>query len=371
MIRSAALALILAVFSPVLCWGDGELVRRGGLSGREFSEVGTLYLESDQKIHFRSSQKVYFLSHMYYIAGTLEKAGVVSKGKIVYDQPIRITGVVSKSEANRDFFVEPALRGNQIVWMDRVEKLLEPEELARKCHPIFNGKNLDGWSVEPSSNDDDPSWSVQDGSLAISSPVAQSGGRLMTDASYRDFELSFEYRSTWGNSASLSLRANEEGEGIGLGLDHVDGGNVGLPKSIAGCCGPFSLYETRITHGIGKGATFTIQYDGRIGYDGIAKDNLLEVCGLREYLTEWDGAYWNLVRVRCVGDKPIVTVWINGLLVCRFDAGTVSMQQKNPVQIGGIEKFLVNPEGRIGFEVHSTTSEKPEFLLREVRLEAL
>ena len=68
----------------------------------------------------------------------------------------------------------------------------KPEELVRRCQAIFNGKNLDGWSIEPSSNDDDPTWAVQDGSLAISSPVVQSGGSLMTDASYRDFELSFD-----------------------------------------------------------------------------------------------------------------------------------------------------------------------------------
>lgn len=370
MIRMTALAILFAALFSAMGSAQNTLVSRGGIDGKEFSEIGQLYLGEDQKVHFRSRQKLYFFSHMYYIGEALEKSGVLSSGKISYDQPIRISGNYSKAAAVYDFLIEAPLRGHQIVWIDRVEKVSKPEELTRKGRSLFNGKNLAGWTVAPSSKADPSPWTVHDGSISSSSPIGRSGQRLMTDASYRDFELSFEYRSTWGNSASLFIRANGEGEGIGLSLDHLDGGHVGFPKSSSGTCSPLTLHETRTTIGFGKNESYRLQYDGRLEFDGIAVGKLLEICKLPEFLREWDGAYWNVVKVRCVGPEPIVTVWVNEFLICRFHAETVSRQQKNPNPIGGIKTYRVNPEGRIGFALHSTGPDDPVFALREIRLES-
>ena len=371
MIRSRAMIWVLLVLSAVFCGAEDPLVQRGSIDGREFSEIGKLYLEQDQQVHFRSTSKLYFFSHMYYIGEALKEAGVVSDGKIIYEKPIRITGNYSKAAAVYDFLEEAPLRGHQIVWIDQVEKSLETEGFAQTPRPLFNGKNLTGWSVRLSAGDDAAPWSVMDGAITHSMLPGSFDKRLMTDDSYRDFELSFEYRSSWSTSASLLIRANDQGEGIGLSLDHTDRGHVGLPKSSQGSCRPFSLHETRTKIGFGKTERDRLQYDGRFEYDGVGKGKLLEICQLHEFLKEWDGAYWNVVKVRCVGAEPLVTVWVNGFLICRFNAATVTLDHQNPVPIGGVEKYVINLAGRIGFVVHSTGSEEPNFLSREIKIEAL
>ena len=46
---------------------ENPLVVRGGVMGRGFSEVGKLYVDNDDLIHFRTDQRLYYFSHMYYI----------------------------------------------------------------------------------------------------------------------------------------------------------------------------------------------------------------------------------------------------------------------------------------------------------------
>jgi hypothetical protein len=354
--------------------GENPLVWRSDIYGREFSEVGRLYLGEDKLIHFRTEQRLYYFSHMVYIWDTLAKSEVVTEGKVIYDKPIRITGNYSKAGAVYNFLEEPALRGSQIVWIDRVEKV-KPQGQQQAYTPLFDGKTLEGWSTTPESPEDVAAWVVKDNVISFSPPSNSPpsnrvADKLLSKSSYTDFELSFEYRSSWGNSASLLIRANEKGEGIALSLDHIDEGIIGFPKSAAGAVRPFMLYETREKRGVGASTHYHVQYDGRFNYDGLSRDKLLECCQLNEFLKEWDGAYWNVVKVRGFGADPEITVWINGFMISRFDAKSVVMQQKNPDHIGAIENFAVHSSGRIGFTVHSTQSEETEFLLREIRIAA-
>ena len=101
---------------------ENPLLQRGRIDGKEFSEVGRLYVDDDKLIHFRTDQRLYYFSHMYYIWDTLAESGVVKDGKITYDKPLRITGNYSKAAYVYNFLQEPALRGSQIVWIDRIEK---------------------------------------------------------------------------------------------------------------------------------------------------------------------------------------------------------------------------------------------------------
>jgi len=365
-----AAASFLVVLGSFQVRGENPLVYRGGIHGREFSEVGRLYLGQDELIHFRADQRLYFLSHMYYIWDTLAESGVVVDGKIVHDKRIRISGNYSKAGGVYNFTEEPPLRGSQIVWIDRVEKVEIPAQLQKPFTPLFDGESLKGWSTSPASPADAPAWVVKDHVLSFSAPSNHVAEKLISKSSYTDFELSFEYLCSWGNSASLLIRANEKGAGIALSLDHIDEGTIGFPKSAAGASRPFMLYETRKKEGVGASTHYHVQYDGRFNYDALTRDKLLECCQLNEFLNEWDGAYWNVVKVRCVGAVPEITVWVNGFMVSRFNAKSVVMQQKNPDHIGTIENFAVHPSGRIGFAVHSTQSEETEFLLRELRIAA-
>ena len=88
-------ALFLAVLGCSLMADEKPLILRGQIDGKAFSEVGRLYVDNDRLIHFRTDQRLYYFSHMYYIWDALTKAGVVADGKIVHHDPIRITGNLS------------------------------------------------------------------------------------------------------------------------------------------------------------------------------------------------------------------------------------------------------------------------------------
>ncbi len=358
-------SIVGACFLTVLCALQADetpLVVRGGIDGKEFSEVGRVYVDDDKLIHFRSDQRLYYFSHMYYIWDALAKAGVVADGKIIHGKPIRITGNYSKAAYVYNFLEEPAMRGSQIVWIDGIEKLEGmPEKEVGAFKPLHDHASLDGWSASPG-------WEMKDSVLACAVPSESGLATLISRSRHTDFELTFEYRCSWKTSASLLLRVDEKGEGIALSLDHIDGGTIGFPKVATAASRPFTLHETREQRGVGKDLHEHIQYDGRLHYDAVARDKLLECCTLNEFLREWDGAFWNIVRVRCVGLKPEVTVWINGFLINKFKADTVLLREKTPTHIGATERFVVHPSGSVGLVVHATHPEEPEFLLREVRL---
>ncbi|MCP4190206.1 MAG: DUF1080 domain-containing protein [Planctomycetaceae bacterium] len=371
MIRCLLLATVLwGVLGSIQVRGDNPLVWRGGIHGREFSEVGRLYLGRDKLIHFRTNQRIYYFSHMYYIWDALQKSEAVAEGKVIYDKPIRISGAYSKAGAVYNFLEEPALRGSQIVWIDRVEKVDLPEK-SPTVTSLFDGDSLIGWSMAPSNSEQRAAWEVVDQTITSVSSPNPGGATLMSQSSFTNFELCFEYRSSWGVSASLLLRANEAGDGIALSLDHIDEGIVGFPKSATHASRPFVIVETREQRGVGAATHHHVQFDGRVNYDGVSGDRLLDCCKLSEFLNEWDGAYWNLVKVRCVGADPEITVWINGFKVNRFKANSVCMQQKKPDHLGAIENFAVHPSGHIGFSVHSKQSAETSFLLRELRITAV
>lgn len=365
--------LTLLILGRSVLAAENPLVVRGGVMGREFSEVGKLYVDNDDLIHFRTDQRLYYFSHMYYIWDALAAAGVVKDGKITYDLPLRITGDYSKAQNVYNFLEESPLRGSQIMWIKQVEKVELSTQGQREWVSLFDGDSLKGWSILPAAATPmgTAGWKVKSKVLSGSAPGAGVTQTLISEAVFTDFEFTFEYRSSWKTSASLLLRASATGEGIALSLDHLEEGTIGFPKSAAGASRPFMLYETREERGVGAGAHFHLQYDGRSNYDGVTRDKLLQCGQLIDFLKEWDGAFWNIVRIRCVGPDPEILVWINGFQLSQFNASAVVMSEKNPPQVGTIEHYKVHPSGRIGFALHAALHEEPQFLLREVRVRKL
>ena len=364
--------LALVTLSGLVAADETPLLMRGGIEGREFSEVGRLYVDDDELIHFRTEQRLYYFSHMYYIWDTLQAAGVVTDGQIIYGQPLRITGNYSKAKYVYNFLEEPALRGSQIMWIDRVEQVELPIDEQSEFTCLFDGESLSGWSMIPATVETDAAvWKVKDKVLLGAAPSVDATHTLISETCYADFELTFEYRACWGNSASLLLRANEQGEGIALSLDHIDEGTIGFPKSATAASRPFMLYETRQEHGVGIDTHIHLQYDGRFNYDAVARDELLQCSQLSDFLNEWDGGFWNIVKIRCVGREPVITFWINGFQVSKFNAQSVAMSEKVPAHIGAIKNYTVYPSGHIGFALHCAQVEKPSLLLRELRVRKL
>ena len=64
---SGSISACVLVLLCALQADEKPLVVRGGIDGKEFSEVGRVYIDDDKLIHFRSDQRLYYFSHMYYI----------------------------------------------------------------------------------------------------------------------------------------------------------------------------------------------------------------------------------------------------------------------------------------------------------------
>ncbi|MEM7387495.1 MAG: hypothetical protein AAF514_21365, partial [Verrucomicrobiota bacterium] len=151
---------------------ERPLVQRGGIDGREFSEIGRLYVDDDQLVHFRSDRRLYYFSHMYYIREALARAGVVVDGRIVRQEPIRITGNYSKAAYVYNFLEEPAMRGSQILWIDRIEKVPLPAN-EKAFVRLFDYERSDGGSFSPG-------WSASDQVLSYSSSGKGDGKPLIS-----------------------------------------------------------------------------------------------------------------------------------------------------------------------------------------------
>ena len=102
--------------------------------------------------------------------------------------------------------------------------------LIQKWQPLFDGKTLKGWHTLPGGN-----WEVEKGMIVGTSDKSDPRhGLLVTDKTYKDFELRIKYLAVEGNSG-LYFRVKEVG-----GLYGVEG----LQAEIHPTSGDGGLYET-------------------------------------------------------------------------------------------------------------------------------
>jgi len=89
---------------------------------------------------------------------------------------------------------------------------LNPTERKEGFVSLFNGRNLDGWTGNKSTN------VVEDGTIAIR-PVEGVKGNIFTEKQYDDFILRFEFKLTPGANNGLGIRAPLEGDPAYLGME--------------------------------------------------------------------------------------------------------------------------------------------------------
>ena len=134
---------------------------------------------------------------------------------------------------------------------------------------IFNGENLDGWTIHGTEL-----WYVEDGELVCESGPDAEYGYLRTDATYDDFELTLEFKQEADGNSGVFFRSTIDGVRIS-----------GWQAEVA----PPGLYSGGIYESYGRG--WLIQPDPEL-------DSALRM------------GEWNEMKVRVVGDH--VTTWING-----------------------------------------------------------
>ena len=134
---------------------------------------------------------------------------------------------------------------------------------------LFNGKNLDGWTIHGTEL-----WYVQDGLLVCESGPDKAYGYLSTDKYYDDFELTLEFKQEANGNSGVFIRSTIEGT-------KVSGWQVEVAPPGSDTGGVYESY--------GRG--WLIKPDK-------SKDSALKM------------GDWNQMKIRVVGDT--ITTWLNG-----------------------------------------------------------
>lgn len=141
---------------------------------------------------------------------------------------------------------------------------------------LFNGENLDGWTVYGTEK-----WYVEDGLLVCESGPDKEYGYLATDDFYKDFELTLEFKQEADGNSGVFFRSTIEGTKItGWQVE------VAPPDHDTG-----GIYES-----YGRG--WLIKPDKKL-------DSMLKM------------GEWNEMRIRVVGNN--VTTWLNGQQMITLD----------------------------------------------------
>lgn len=143
--------------------------------------------------------------------------------------------------------------------------------------PLFKGTDLNGWHISKTNHHGQTqAWTVAEGAIVGTQDKPGHGGILLTDKSYKNFEIQLEINPDFGCDSGLFLRASEKGEAYQVLLDYLDGGIVG----------------------------------------GVYGEKLEGVKGFAPNWQEWfKRGEWNHLRARIEGDVPHIQTWLNGVKI--------------------------------------------------------
>ena len=218
--------------------------------------------------------------------------------------------------------------------------------------PLFDGKTLAGWhpNREKIVHGTGGKWQVEDGAITGGQDPPGNGGMLMTDQAYGDFELLLELKPDWGIDSGVFLRANEKGVCFQVYCDYRDHGNVGWlsTETTSGdkrmIIRPFNIFGTLDDRGQLQGLT-TKPDERPVAW---RPDYLLDSATPEAWLRAWKIGQWNTLRVRCVGEYPRITTWLNGTQLADFDGATCPQPDYNREAV----RKQLGRKGPIALQVH-------------------
>jgi hypothetical protein len=209
--------------------------------------------------------------------------------------------------------------------------------------PIFNGTTLSGWHVSRTNHHGrTPDFFVMHGAIIATQNPLGGGGILLTDKSYKNFELYMEVKPDWGCDSGIFLRSTESGAAYQVTMDFLPNGGMGNVIGEGGMTGVGGRGR-----GAQRGAAPAAGQTpaGQAGRGapqtpsgpppGFGEGNQVD----RPWVKAWKRDNWNAVRVRLEGAIPHVTVWFNGEQITDFTDVANNA-------IGGIT------EGPIAIQVH-------------------
>ena len=196
-------------------------------------------------------------------------------------------------------------------------------------------------------------WKVEDGAISGGQvPGTVLGAYLMSDKKYRDFDLTFEAHPDFPTDTGIMIRAHEVGTiGFQILLDYRPNGAMG------------GVYGNGLWNF--RAFPFVINGDEQVNFK---VTNLREgylyrpqfkpeyAAPIEDFLEAWKRDDWNTIRVRCVGEIPVIETWINGVRITKFDTAKLG-----DYIVGFDPEFLterLGSEGHIALEVHDSPNSR-------------
>ena len=140
---------------------------------------------------------------------------------------------------------------------------------SQKANSLFNGNDLAGWTIHGTEK-----WFVENGELICESGPEKQYGYLSTNKTYKNFELTLEFKQEANGNSGVFFRSSIEGVKIS-----------GWQCEVA----PLNHHTGGIYESYGRG--WLIQPDS-------TKEKYLKT------------AKWNKLKLKVIGDE--VTTWLNG-----------------------------------------------------------
>jgi hypothetical protein len=246
--------------------------------------------------------------------------------------------------------------------------------------PLFDGVSLTGWRIIPRTygclypggprvlevlTDFPPdyneqasahpaAWTVEDGAIVgrQDPPGSGWGGYLITDRAFGDFELRLDANPDWPADTGVMVRRRRDSwEGLQVLIDHRQSGSIGgfYGNGIGAFhVVPFALDAARDAAGKAIGLRGDDPATSVEPFTAAKRAMLTRSADLETFLGTWRFGDWNEFRIRCVGGLPLVTVWINDLLVAEVDLAILQAPNFAP----GAVSELLGSGGHIALEVH-------------------
>jgi len=248
--------------------------------------------------------------------------------------------------------------------------------------PLFDGKTLAGWHPMPRiqgtklpkgtklKNGDSlyerslkncGRWTVQDGVIIGEQdpPGSGLGGYLMSDEAFGDFELLIDAKPDWSVDTGVLVRTTPAGNvGYQILIDHRREGGIGgfYGNGLANFHAlPYSL--TAVFDNIGKPIGLR-EADPKTAFQAATEDKrrlLTYAAPVEEFLKIWKFGDWNTFKIRCEGELPHLTTWINGTKICEMDVSTIEWPGFDKKAVAS----LLGRHGHISVEVHDNGPRDP------------
>lgn len=201
-------------------------------------------------------------------------------------------------------------------------------------------------------------WTVEGGAIVgrQDPPGSGYGGYLITTREFGDFELEFEARPDWPADTGVMLRRRyETWEGFQVLLDHRPQGGIGgfFGNGLASFSAlPFTVDAELDTSG--RPAALRIADPGVGPNTGIADRRALlaYAAAAEDFVSIWHWDDWNHFRIRCVGELPRITTWINGMRIAELDTASIDWPGYDATAV----RETLGRRGHIALEVHDNDS---------------